>query len=292
MLLQNSTDGDPPVQFLEGGSGPPLLFLHGFNGGAGLWAPNMTDLTNAGYRCVAPDLPGWGNSPPLPGFTYRVPDLCRWLCGFMGRQIGEPVTLIGHSFGGAVGLQMALHYPERVRRLVLVNSVGLTPKTMMHYRLLCIPGLGEWLLKPSKEKIRRELAWFAVGDLSRIPPDVLEYIDRMVQNPWFTRTSLNWARRNGVFWRGAAAISVRHRLREIRQPTLILVGLRDPIIDPADSVAAAELIPNARLERFPDGLHLLPLDHRAAFARLVAEFASLSDEAAAATESAQPAAGQ
>lgn len=251
-----------------------MLFLHGFNAGAGLWEPNMEDMAEAGFRTVAPDLPGWGMTPPPPGFTYKMPDLVRWLEGFLDRTAPGPLTVVGHSFGGAVALHLALKAPERVRRLVLINAAGLSPKSKLHYRLLCVPWLGEWLLRTYPGRIRRELLEFAVSDPAAIPADVLAYLEAVVEQPWFTRTSLNWVRRNGVIWRGAAAISVRNRFAQITQPTLLLMGDRDPVIDPRDSVEAARLLPNASLVAFPGGLHLLPLDRRTEFRDLVVHFAT------------------
>lgn len=264
--------GDSPAYFRTAGSGPTILFLHGFNGGSGLWTPNLDDLAEAGYRCVAPDLPGWGETPPLPGFSYRMPDLCRWLLRFLDQVAPGPLQIVGHSFGGAVALHLALMDPDRVERLVLVNSAGLSPKTLLHYRLLCLPGLGEWLLTPHPGKIERELRSFAVSDLQRIPPEMLAYIHKIVQQPWFTRTSLLWVRRNGVWWQGARQISLRHRLHEVQQPVLLLVGQRDPIISPNDSLGAVGLFPHAELELFPTGMHLLTLDYRERFRDLLVRF--------------------
>lgn len=267
-------EGSPPIHYVEAGSGPTILFLHGFNGGARLWSPNIADIAPAGFRCLAPDLPGWGDTPPPDNFSYRMEELVPWLVAFLDRHAREPVTVVGHSFGGAVALHLALAHPERVNGLVLVNSAGLSPKSKIHYRLLCIPALGELMLRPNPDKIRRGLVSFAVDRLEKIPEDLLADIDRMVQHPWFVQTSLNWVRRNGVWWRGGRRISVRDRLAAVHQPTLLLAGDGDRVVDPEDSIQAAALMPRAQLEVFPGALHLLPLDRRPEFGRHVVEFAS------------------
>lgn len=272
-MLEHGALVDPPVHYLTAGRGPTLLFLHGFNGGAGLWAPNIADIAPAGFRCLAPDLPGWGDSPPPPGFTYRMPELVAMLVRFLDQLAPGPVTVVGHSFGGAAALHLALTHPERVSRLVLANSAALTEDAILHYRLLGIPGLGEWLLRPSPEAARRQLPSFAVGDLSRIPEDVLAYVERVIMHPWFVKTSLRWVRHNKVLWYGARAIAVNHRLWEIAQPTLVLTGDQDPIAPAQYSREAAGLLPRGKLIEFPGAMHLLPLDRRAEFARAVIEFA-------------------
>lgn len=273
-MIATQVDHELAVHYLDCGSGPTILFLHGFNGGCGLWKPNLEDLAEQGFRCLAPDLPGWGDTIAPEGFTFQMPGLVEWLCRFLDRHTSGPIMVVGHSFGGAAALHLALAHPDRVSRLVLVCSAGLSPESIIHYRLLAIPILGEYLLKTDSTFVRKELARFAVRELAAIPEDVLAYIERVVMHPWFTKTALQWVRRNGVIWRGAAAISVRDRLGQLAQPTLLMVGERDPITSPSQTLEAMGLIPKARLSRFPDGMHLLPLDYRVEFCNQVAAFSS------------------
>lgn len=259
--------------YQEEGAGPPLLFLHGFNGGAGLWAPNLQAAAAAGFRAIAPDLLGWGDTPPPPGFPYRMGAMVQWLTRFLQQVICKPVIVIGHSFGGAVALHLALDQPDLVRGLVLANSAGLSPQTLLEYRLLGIPGLGERMLKPDLQRVRQTLATELLGDISRMPPEVLAYGDRVVFNPWFVATSLRWVRRNHVLWQGARAICALARLREIRQPVLLLVSDDDRVIPAEQSLQALPHFANARLTRYPGARHLLPLDRQAEFDQEVAQFA-------------------
>lgn len=124
------------VRVMEAGdpAAEPLLFLHGWGLSPQCYADGVTRLTAAGVRVIAPCLPGFGGSdgPPLrrgaggggidlPTYAARVARLLEVL------EVGHPVFVAGHSFGGGVALQLASDFPGRVRSLTLVNSVGGAP---------------------------------------------------------------------------------------------------------------------------------------------------------------------
>ena len=116
------------VRVMEGGTGDPLLFLHGWGLTPRSYARGITRLTGAGVRVIAPCLPGFGGSDPLGlrdvslhGYAMHVGRLLDVL------GIEHPVFVAGHSLGGGIAIQLATERPERVRALTLVNSVGGAP---------------------------------------------------------------------------------------------------------------------------------------------------------------------
>lgn len=109
---------------LEGGEGPPLVLLHGPGEYALKWRWVAPDLTTS-YRVIAPDLPGHGASDPLEG----QPDLERmiaWVDDLIECTCSAPPVLIGHLIGGAIAARFAAARGERLRALVLVDSLGLS----------------------------------------------------------------------------------------------------------------------------------------------------------------------
>ncbi|QIS22335.1 alpha/beta fold hydrolase [Nocardia terpenica] len=107
-------------------SGPLVLALHGLTGHGRRWAALATEYLSD-LRIVAPDLPGHGRSTSLPPWTFEtvVADLVPLLDG-------EPAVVVGHSFGGAVGIHLARRYPELVRALVLLDpAMGMDPAFML-----------------------------------------------------------------------------------------------------------------------------------------------------------------
>jgi pimeloyl-ACP methyl ester carboxylesterase len=114
--------GSLKTEFLKGGKGAPLLYLHGLS------RPLGWDTDNIGlalHRLVyAPVLPGW-KAGRLPPEITSVHDYARLMLAFMDAEKIEKTDLVGHSIGGWIALHIALIAPERIERLVLVDSMGL-----------------------------------------------------------------------------------------------------------------------------------------------------------------------
>jgi pimeloyl-ACP methyl ester carboxylesterase len=108
---------------LEGGAGPPILLLHGPGEFAGKWMRVIPDLVTT-HRVVAPDLPGHGTSELVDG-RLDADGLRAWLSGLIERTCPSPPVLVGHVLGGAIGARFAVNHSDRLRRLVLVDSLGL-----------------------------------------------------------------------------------------------------------------------------------------------------------------------
>lgn len=257
------------LHYLERGTGEPLLFLHGVNAGAGIWRELIGRLP-AGRRAVAPDLPGWGLTPPPAGFRYEIGELTGLMLRVMDRLELERTTLVGWSFGGCLAAHLAVTAPERVERLVLVAPGGLEPAVHWSYRALCVPGLGEWLMRATPANIRAGMR-AVTKHPERVPPAFLSYIEGAAGQPWFTRTTLNWVRRNRVIWEGARRICVGDRLGEIRCPTLVIWGEDDPLV-PAEQTRLARAIPDVRVELLPDTGHIPHYEQPDRFFALLSSF--------------------
>jgi pimeloyl-ACP methyl ester carboxylesterase len=108
---------------LEGGIGPPILLLHGPGDFAGMWMRVIPNLVTT-HRVVAPDLPGHGTSELADG-RLDADGLRAWLSGLIERTCPSPPVLVGHVLGGAIGARFALNHSDLLRRLVLVDSLGL-----------------------------------------------------------------------------------------------------------------------------------------------------------------------
>lgn len=103
--------------------GPPVLWIHGLGGWLRNWAANLDAATALGYRCVALDLPGFGESDK-PNVAYDLPYFRGALTACMDALDIPRATLVGNSMGGMIALAMAIRNPERVDRLVLVDAAG------------------------------------------------------------------------------------------------------------------------------------------------------------------------
>ena len=125
-LVWKSTEVDGrPALYGVAGEGVPLVFVHGWGLGQHAYKRALKRLVHLGCRVHAPALPGFGGTAELPRERFDLDGYGAWLAGFLDAVgITEPVFLVGHSFGGAVSIQFAHDHQDRVRTLVLVNSVG------------------------------------------------------------------------------------------------------------------------------------------------------------------------
>ncbi|HVF91461.1 MAG TPA: alpha/beta fold hydrolase [Blastocatellia bacterium] len=113
------------IHYLEAGSGPVVILLHGLGGDTSNWAPTIGALSRK-YRVIVPDQIGFGKSDK-PLMNYRVGTLVDFLAGFYKELKIDRASLVGNSLGGWTAAAFALAHPEKVDRLVLVDAAGFKP---------------------------------------------------------------------------------------------------------------------------------------------------------------------
>ncbi|ATY85374.1 alpha/beta hydrolase [Kyrpidia spormannii] len=119
------------ISYEDRGEGFPVLLLHGWGGRAESFRP-VTDRLAQGYRVLVPDLPGFGESAPPPS-TWGVGDYAKFVLEFMKHVGISRAHVIGHSFGGRIGIVLAATHPDRVARMVLVDAAGIRPRRSWKY---------------------------------------------------------------------------------------------------------------------------------------------------------------
>ncbi|QWT19245.1 alpha/beta fold hydrolase [Bacillus sp. NP157] len=119
--------GDTTWSYYEGGQGPTIVLLHGFDANKETWLEMAKGLTDH-FHVVIPDLPGWGESSRNDTADYGIPAQANRLEDFAKAAGLQHFLLVGHSMGGAIAGVYAGDHPERVAALALVDSLGLTFK--------------------------------------------------------------------------------------------------------------------------------------------------------------------
>jgi 4,5:9,10-diseco-3-hydroxy-5,9,17-trioxoandrosta-1(10),2-diene-4-oate hydrolase len=116
------------LHYLEHGSGPPVVFVHGSGPGVNAYSnffPNYREIAAAGYRVLLPDMVGFGWSSKPTGLDYTLDLFTSTLLEFLDRlEIGRCV-LVGNSLGGAISIKVAIDQPQRVERLVVMGPGGI-----------------------------------------------------------------------------------------------------------------------------------------------------------------------
>src|SRR5438128_10665597 len=130
------------IHYQEAGDekAPPMILIHGFISSTLIWSEVFLRLADAGFRVIAPDLPGYGYSEKPREGEYTIESQARAVLGLMDRLGIEKAIIVGASYGGAIAAAMALDYPERVARLVLIGAVSSDePKKKMLLRISRLP---------------------------------------------------------------------------------------------------------------------------------------------------------
>ena len=112
------------VHYTVGGTGPTVLFLHGWGLGHHAYRGGLRRLAQIGFHVVAPALPGFGGTPDLEPGNRTFVGYARWLTRFVKATGITPMIIVGHSFGGGVGIRVMADNPGYAQALVLINSVG------------------------------------------------------------------------------------------------------------------------------------------------------------------------
>ncbi|MGH3102967.1 MAG: alpha/beta fold hydrolase [Gaiellaceae bacterium] len=272
------TDG-VRLHYLSRGSGEPVVMLHGNPTSSYLYRHFVDPLAAAGYRAIAHDQLGFGRSDkPADEGAYTVSRHVRHF-GALVDELGlADVTLVVHDWGGPVGLGWAVEHPELVKRLVLLNTVAWPAprrRPMLGYRILASRGLGDFL-------VRRAHAVVRYAQLRRLVARPLPETDRrayLAAHPTpASRTGiLAYIRLADEAVRGGPARDalerVGARLELLRdKPTLIVWGLRDPILKPSLLKAWRRRFPDAEVHELADASHFLQDDAHERIVPLLVDF--------------------
>ena len=272
-----TVDGDDvTLHYRTGGSGPPLVFLHGIGLDAATvsWRHALPAL--AEERTVyAPDLPGHGDSDK-PDRAYTTPYYLATLAAFLDAvDITEP-AMAGLSVGGALALGHALDGGD-VERLVLVNSYGLGRDAYWRTAAsaaLQTPWLGSVLwhgVGHSKPAIRTGLRNMGA---SEPPRELVEDVDSVVDRRT-VRAMRRWQR--SEFRLGGFRTNYLGRLDEISVPTLVIHGDDDPLLPPSWSRRAVGELSEGDLELVENCGHCPPRERPAWFNGTVRSFCATGD---------------
>lgn len=253
------------TNYHDQGQGFPVLMIHGSGPGVSSWANwrlNIPFLAQ-NRRVIAPDMVGFGFTERPEKAEYGR-DL--WLAHAVGLldALGlEQVDIVGNSFGGSLALALAVRHPQRVRRLVLMGSVGI------EFELT--PGLNlAWGYEPSLEAMRALLDVFAY-DNARITDDLVKMRYEASIRPGFHESFSKMfpaPRENGI---RSLALPEKD-LKALPHETLIVHGREDRIIPPTNATRLFSLIPNAELHMFGKCGHWTQIEHAARFNMLVDDF--------------------
>jgi pimeloyl-ACP methyl ester carboxylesterase len=275
------------VHHMSGGRGPAVLFIHGLGSSGYMeWRHNL-EQTAVRHRVFAPDLPGYGRTDK-PRARYSVPYFARFIRRYMDDRGLRSVAVIGASLGGRVALEVALEEPSLVRKLVLVNTLGLgrpqVKAAQAVYGLVSVPRVGEAVMRVARDAltwappnfIRRVAARYAGTsvDLAKTMDDeYLADLREMYAEDEFHNAYLSTVR---SLVNPRALLGGQHdvtrRLNELRIPVQLIWGADDPLFPVAHAERAQALIAGSRLAVIHGAGHTPQAERPEEFNRVLQRF--------------------
>lgn len=248
------------------GSGDPVLFIHGSGPGVSAfanWRLQLQALSDQ-FRCLAPDMAGFGytEAPADTEFSREV--WLQQLVDFLDALEVPQVDVIGNSFGGSMALGLAIHHPERVRRIVLMGSVGVP------FELT--DGLDAvWGHQPSVEAMGTLMSSTFAYDGSSISDELIQMRHEASTRPGIAEAFASMFPAPRQRWVDAMAYSDAE-ISAIQQPTLLVHGRDDKVIPLETSLRMLQLIDNSQAHLFGRCGHWTQIEHADAFIALLREF--------------------
>lgn len=234
------TVGPYRVHYFVGGQGRPLLLIHGLGSRSEDWAPEMPDYVKRGFRVYAIDLLGCGRTDH-PDIAYTIQQQADLIHGFLDAVHVQQADVIGWSMGGWVALEFALEHPQSIRRLVVMDSAGLSFQT----------NLTPEIFEPRTVPQLKQLEALLVPHPYSLPG-------------FFNRALLRAMERNfRVVHRTVDSMLIGKdllddRLKKIQVPVLIVWGQQDALIPPSVAFRMHQAIPQSVLELYSGCGHIGP----------------------------------
>ena len=270
-----------------GGRGAPVVFIHGLGSSGYMeWRQNLETVA-ARHRVFAPDLPGYGRSDK-PRARYTIPFFARFVRHYMEDLGLRGATLVGASLGGRIALEVTLEEPRLVRKLVLVNTLGLgRPRVggaQIAYGLVTLPRIGEAVMKATRDALRwapprfiRRVAGRYAGmssDLERtLDDDYISDLREMYGAEGFHQAYLSTIRSlvnpRALF---GGHHDVTQRLNELKIPVQLIWGADDPMFPLAHASRAHALIKRARIAVIDHAGHTPQAERPEEFNRVLHDF--------------------
>lgn len=252
------------LHVVDVGEGRPIVFLHGGGPGASGWSnfrQNIPHYVALGYRCLAPDLLGFGGSSKAKDIDYTFEAFGSSLAEALGELGVTNCMLVGNSMGGSIAIRMALDYPDLVSKLVLMAPAWLDEREAV----ISTPGVRAMTAAFSgpegltREKLRHvfELMFASSRHVT----------DEIVEERFAAAQAQNTAIYSQI--RGE---NLAPRLAEVRQPVLALWGIEDQFNPVSGAYKIAEQCPDVRVVLKSDCGHWFMIEHREMFDRELLAF--------------------
>ncbi len=254
--------------FIDQGQGNEILvFLHGFDSSL-LEFRRLLPLLSANYRAIAIDLLGLGFSERSPHLPPNPETIKRHLDCFWQQRIQQPIVLVGVSMGGAAALDFCVSFPERVQKLVLIDSAGLSKQPAV--RWLMFPPIDSWLTQfLANPTVRQNISQTAYYDPTFASEDALMCSTSHLACDRWSEGLIDFTKSGGYG-------DFRSHLSQLMLPSLVVWGKQDKILGTKPAPQFTQLLPQSDLVWIEPCGHVPHLEQPAKTAAAIRQFLSSS----------------
>ena len=207
------------IRYIDAGTGPPVLFLHGLGASLYTWRHILQPIMQAGFRVIAFDNRGFGESDKPPT-GYRNADYERLATALLDSLHIQDAVLVGHSMGGAIAAEVAIRDPQRVRGLVLIGAAGLGAREPLLFKVARWPVLGPLMVSFRGRSLTERLLRSTYADPEKVTPADVDQYYASVADPSYG-AALRAVLREFDF------NALDGRLERIQAATLLIWGAED-----------------------------------------------------------------
>lgn len=264
--------GNVKTRYWElGESGSPVLFVHGLGSFIEHWEQNLTEFSKH-HRVYAIDLVGFGLTEK-PTVSYSIPFLAKFVQDFMNSKGIKNTSMIGNSLGSMIAIELYLLNPNIVDKLILLDGGFFGRKIAAAFRILSVPFVGEWLMRPNRDGTEQflKLMFF---DQSFVTEKLVDITFERNSQAGSAKAYLETLRSSAnIFGLKRAFINrtIANKNR-LTSPTLIIWGKNDNVLPVAYAYKAAETLPNATLHIFDNCGHMPQIECAEKFNDLAVNF--------------------
>ncbi len=258
------------MNYLSGGNGFPIVFVHGFGAGAPqTWKDQLAVFAKT-HRVLAPDLFWFGDSKPKPGQSIHTPDAqAKAIAELLDQHGLTRVHIAGVSFGGYISLKFALNYPTRVASLTLVDAAGLrltkAEENQVKKTFPYSHGDVRKLLLPNNTKTLKKF----LGKMLYKPPYMPEFALKEILEREFRKNKE--AKTKIAYYLQHNFISLK-QLKTIKVPTQVVWGKHDQLLPSSLGQRLAKSIPHAKFTIIPKSGHIPMLEQPKEFNKIFGQF--------------------
>ena len=255
-----ATVGSTDLHVVEGGSGPPVILLHGFPEFWYSWRNQIPALIRAGFRPIAVDLRGYGeSSKPRSVDDYKLPAVVDDIAGLIVQTGQSPCAVVGHDWGGLAAWFLPMLHPTVVSKLAVLNTPHPVPfsREMKRNRSQRVRMLYQLFLQPP---VFPEIALrVLLPSFMRRAANMTEDEMRVYVDAWRPREARH-AMANYYRALRRSRKTLRSLVRPIEIPTLLIFADNEPVFTRESTQNFEEYVPNLRIVRVPEARHFVQTD--------------------------------